>query len=343
MLARILENDKIVTSVDGVEALRAIRAGKQVWVDLERQSDEANVFLTDLGIHPLTIEDIWGPRTHPKIDDFPEYLYVIVHGVSAAHGDKLDLVEIDVLFGKTWLVTHDRHGLVTDDVGTELDHSPKMLGKGPAWLAHSVLDRAVDHYLPVIDQLDNEIDTLENDVLEKAGTPRGRTVLRRILEFKRMLQTLRRTSIHQREILLRLSRGEFEEIPAESLPFYRDVYDHFLRIQDIAEGYRDLVTSALDAFLSVQSNRMNEVMKTLTLFSVTMLPLSLIAGIYGMNFETMPELKWIGGYPTVLGVMALVAGSIMLWFRHKGWIGSRARDPLMVKRLKAKKRAETEP
>src|SRR5690606_38626998 len=132
-----------------------------------------------------------------------------------------------------------------------------MLAKGVPWLAHAILDRAVDRYLPVIDQLDAEIEQLEMDVLDKAGTPKGRRVLQRILGFKRTLQALRRMSAHQREILLRLSRGDFGEIPEDAIPFYRDVYDHFLRSGDITEGYRDLVTSALDAYLSVQSNRMN--------------------------------------------------------------------------------------
>ena len=328
MLAHILDKDQITTSTDGHEALAAIKAGKTVWVELERKTDEANALLAKLEIHPLTIEDIWDGRLHPKVDDFPNYLYVIIHGIGGARRRQLELVEVDILIGPTWVITHDDTGLVSDDVGTELDHSPRLLQKGPAWLAHAILDRAVDRYLPVIDQLDSEIDQLENDVIEKAGTPRGRRVLRRILEFKRMLQQLRRTSIHQREILLRLSRGEFEEIPLDALPFYRDVYDHFLRIQDIAESYRDLVTSSLDAYLSVQSNRMNEVMKTLTLMSTVMLPLTFIAGLYGMNFADMPELKWALGYPMALAIMAITAVSILLWFRHKGWIGKAARiDP----------------
>jgi magnesium transporter len=128
-------------------------------------------------------------------------------------------------------------------------------------------------------------------------------------------------SIHQREILLRVARGEFDEIPAETLPFFRDVYDHFLRINDIAEGYRDLVSSALDAYLSVQSNRMNEIMKTLTLMSTVMLPLTFIAGVYGMNFKHMPELEWVWGYPAALGLMVSVVVAIGLWFHHRGWIG----------------------
>lgn len=322
MLARILDGDKIVATTKLSEIRAAFEAKQRVWVDLERQSPDADVVLKDIAkLHPLTIEDVWGPRGQPKIDDFDEYLYVIIHGIGARKKDKLELVEIDVVIGDNWLITHDRDGLVTDDVGTELDHSPRIMAKGIPWLAHAVLDRAVDRYLPVISHLDIEIEQLEADVLAKAGTPRGKKVLARILAFKRTLQELRRMSIHQREILLRLSRGDFGEIPPDAIPFYRDVYDHFLRINDIAEGYRDLVASALDAYLSVQSNRMNEVMKTLTLMSTVMLPLTFIAGVYGMNFKNMPELSWFWGYPFALLLMASVATGILLWFRRRGWIG----------------------
>lgn len=350
MLARILEDGKIVATTNAPEIREALLGGKRMWIELERPSPEANALLTELQIHPLTIEDIWASGSQPKIDDFPNYLYVVLHGIGSARRKKLDLVEVDVLIGETWLITHDRVGLVADDVGTDLDHSPRLLGKGVAWLAHAILDRVVDRYLPVIGELDTEIDDLENDVLEKAGTSRGKRVLTRILAFKRTLQELRRMSIHQREILLRLSRGEYEEIPVEALPFFRDVYDHFLRVQDITEGYRDMVTSALDAYLSVQSNRMNEVIKTLTLMSTIMLPLTFIAGIYGMNFKTdkspwnMPELGWFYGYPFALGLMAVVAIAILLWFRRKGYVGGRdvreavTEDKVTKKPRKAKPR-----
>jgi magnesium transporter len=322
MQARILDGDKLRTTTNPTEIRAALAANQRIWIDLERQNPDADALLSEvLKLHPLTIEDIWADRSRPKIDDFDPYLYVIVHGIGAAKHDKLETVEIDVVIGPNWLVTHDPAGLVSDDIGTELDHSARPMIKGVAWLAHALLDRAVDRYMPVIDQLDSEIEQLENDVLDKAGTRRGRTVLLRILAFKRRLQELRRMSIHQREILLRLSRGEFDELPAESLPFYRDVYDHFLRINDIAEGYRDLVTSALDAYLSVQSNRMNEIMKTLTLMSTVMLPLTFIAGVYGMNFKHMPELEWVWGYAGALGLMLTVTTGILLWFRRRGWIG----------------------
>ncbi len=328
MLARILVGAKIEVSTELAEIRDAIAANHKVWIELERQTDEANELLAQvLKLHPLTIEDIWSPRTQPKIDDFDEYLYVIAHGVGGRDKEPVDLVEVDIVIGDNWLVTHDRDGVVADDIGTELDRAPKLLSKGIPWLAHAVLDRIVDRYLPVIDKLDTDIEELQDDVLEKAGTPAGKAVLGRILGFKRTLQALRRTGVHQREILLRLSRGEFDEIPPDALPFYRDVYDHFLRINDITEGYRDLVASALDAYLSVQSNRMNEIVKTLTLMSTVMLPLTFIAGVYGMNFNpaaspwNMPELEWFFGYPFALTLMALVATGIFLWFRRRGWMG----------------------
>src|SRR5262249_7820822 len=150
--------------------------------------------------------------------------------------------------------------------------------------------------------------------------PDGVRVLARIFALKRSLQALRRVSIREREILLRLGRGEFDVVPGEALPYFRDVYDHLVRIADLAESYRDLVTGPLDAYLSAQSNRMNEIMKTLTLISTVMLPLTFIAGIYGMNYENMPELKWRYGYPFALALMAGVALLIVVWFRRRRWV-----------------------
>ncbi|MDB4953825.1 MAG: Magnesium and cobalt transport protein CorA [Myxococcales bacterium] len=327
MYARILDHDKLRTTADYAEIKRAIDHKVPIWVELEAKTPETDDFLAnELKLHPLTIEDIWNDRTFPKLDDFDNYLYVIIHGVRTAKDSPLELVELDVVIGPHYVVTHDPSGIMAKDLCDELERSPRLLAKGPAWIAHAALDHAVDRYLPVVDQLDSEVESLEDEVLRKAGTPSGPPVLRRILKFKRMLQGLRRTSIHQREILLRLARGEFDEIPKEAVPFYRDVYDHFLRVNDLVDGYRDLVTSSLEAYLSVQSNRMNEIMKTLTLAATMILPITFIAGVYGMNFETMPELHWKYGYLYVIVLMAAVTGASALWFRRKGWIGNREND-----------------
>jgi len=325
MFARVLEGGRVKVITDYAEICDAVASGRPIWIELEKQCAEADELLVKkLGIHPLTIEDIWQTRSGPKLEDYHNYLYVIVHTVRAgARRGLIDSAELDVLIGKTFVITHDPAHVVTKDVSKDLERQPEMLEKGPAWLAHAILDHAVDRYLPIVDDLDAEIDKLELEALHRAGTPKGPPVLRRILRFKRTLQELRRMSIHQREILLRLARGEFEEIPKETVPFYRDVFDHFVRINDLLEGFRDLVTDALEAYLSVQANRLNEIMKTLTLMSTVMLPITFIAGVYGMNFKHMPEISWVFGYPFALGLMAVVAIGILLFFRRRGWLGQR--------------------
>jgi magnesium transporter len=326
MRAIVVEGDKLRTLADPAEIKAALIANTPIWVQLEKQCAEEDDILTNvLDIHELTIEDIWGMRTQPKLEDYRTYLYVIVHSIRGSKRGHFDIAELDLLIGKTFLITHDPSSIATDEIIAELKRDPALLTRGPAWLAYSLLDRAVDRYLPIVDELDTHLEDLINDALTRAGTRRGHSVMKRILRYKRTLQNLRRMSIHQREILLRISRGEFEEIPRDTVPFFRDVYDHFLRINDLIESYRDLVTSALEAYLSVQSNRMNEVMKTLTMISTIMLPLTFIAGIYGMNFEHMPELKWVLGYPFAMILMAVIATGILLWFRHKGWLGAESR------------------
>ena len=338
MKARILEGDHLRTTSSLADIRAAIAEKKVVWVDLEKQSDDANALLAALKIHSLTAEDIWNHRSQPKLEDYEDYLYVIVHGVRGTKKAGLDLTELDILIGPSFVLTYDPDGTITGEVASELERSPRQCHKGPAWIAHAILDHAVDRYLPVVDQIDKDISALEDEVLKRAGTRRGPPVLRRILRFKRTLLELRRMSIHQREILLRLARGEFDEIPPELAPFYRDVYDHFLRVNDLIESYRDLVTSALEAYLSVQSNRMNEVMKTLTLISTVMLPITFIAGVYGMNFDHMPELHWKYGYAWALGLMASVTLATLVMFRRRGWIGNK--QPELPEDKPAKKPAD---
>ena len=320
MRAYILEDGAVRETTKHDDVRAAFAAKQPMWVDLESQTADNDALLgATFGIHPLIVEDIWTDRSNPKLEGFQAYLYVCAHSVRR---DGHDLVpcELDLVVGAFWVITHDQHGIATPALKDEIVRSPRLLSRGPAWVAHAVLDGLVDGYLPIIDAFDDDIGALEDDVLAKAGTPDGRPLLERILGLKRALQGLRRVTVHQRELLLRLARGEFEVFPPEVLPYLRDVHDHFVRVGDLADSYRDLTTSALDAYLSVQSNRMNEVMKTLTLISTVMLPLTFIAGVYGMNFEHMPELKWDYGYAFALGLMGAIAVGSMIWFRHKRWV-----------------------
>jgi magnesium transporter len=321
--AYILEDGKLTKTSSYDAVVEAHEAGRGMWIDLEAKCDDCDRLLADVfKIHSLTVEDIWNEGSMPKIEDFPTYLYVRVHGLGKTVDiTELTLLEVDIVIGPNYVLTHDSTRCTVDVIHRELGRAgTRLLSRGPAWMAHAILDNLTDRYLPIIDDFDEAIETLELEVVEKAGTPEGRPLLQRIFDLKRSLQALRRISVHQREVLLRLSRGEFDEVPPEAMPFYRDIFDHFVRVTDLAESYRDLVTASLDAYLSVQANRMNEVMKTLTLISTIMLPLTFIAGVYGMNFELMPELKWKWGYPFAIGTMVLVAGLILIWFKRRKWL-----------------------
>jgi magnesium transporter len=304
--------------LDEVPALLA--AGEKVWIDVTAEDGVVTAFLTDvLKLHPLAVEDILQDRPSPKVEDYGDYLYIVAHGVvpDAKDPTSAETIEVDLVLSEQWLFTHHT-GVCSavDVVMAELLRNPKALERGPAFMAHAVLDHLVDGYLPVVDRVDDAIDELEHDVVEHPS----KEVLQRIFGMKRSLQRLRRVALHQREVLQRLARGEFEIIPEKALPFYRDVHDHFVRVADLADSYREMLSGALEAYLSTVSNRMNEVMKTLTIVATLMLPITFIAGLYGMNFQHMPELAWRGGYPFALGLMGLVTIGMLFWFRHKRWL-----------------------
>jgi magnesium transporter len=323
--ALILDGERVIKSSDFEEVAAAHASGRTFWLELDERTDDGTSFLErTLHIHPLAVEDVWNDVGLPKVEDFDDYVQIIIHGIREDDRESkdvpLELAELDILIGKSWIVTHahDEKVCAIAPVQAEILRSPRLLKKGPAWVAHAVMDRMVDAYMPLIDRFDVQIEGIEEQILE-SNVKGEREVIPKIIRIKRSLQMLRRTTIYQREILLRLARAEFDEIPRELVPFYRDVYDHFARVTELVDSYRELVTSLLEAQFSMQSNRMNEIMKRLTILSTIMLPLSVVAGIYGMNFKHMPELEWLYGYPFAIGLMVTITASILTWFRAKQW------------------------
>ena len=293
-----------------------------IWVDMEfpTEADE-QVLLNVFHFHPLTVEDCRENRHYPKVEEFPGYLYFIVHGVRAETSpDRFNTIELDGFLGPNYVITyhHDKFRSI-DNVKQLLRTSPMACQRGPAFLLHQVLDQVVDDYSPVLDDLDTRIDELEKDIFT-LNRPNN-VILSEIMDLKRSVLRLRRISGKQMDVLLRMSRGEFPEIPDDTRPFYRDIYDHLVRVTDLAESYRDLISGSLEAYLSVVSNRLNEIMKVLTIFSAVMLPLTFIAGVYGMNFDNMPELHTRYGYYAAWIIMLAVATGMLLFFWRRGWIG----------------------
>ncbi len=238
-----------------------------------------------------------------------------------ASPERFNTIEPDGFLGRNFVVTyhHDRFASV-DKVKQTVRSSPVTCQRGAVFLLHSIIDSIVDDYLPVMDDFDERINDLEDNIFT-LHRPNDR-ILEEILGLKRSVLRLRRISSKQLEVLYRMSHGQFQLISGPVLPFFRDIYDHLVRVTDLAESYRDLISGSLEAYLSVVSNRLNEIMKVLTIFSAVMLPLTFIAGVYGMNFENMPELHSRYGYYTVWGIMIFVAVGMLLLFWKRGWIGA---------------------
>lgn len=291
-----------------------------VWIDADEQNREMEEFLERrLGVHPLVIEDMFSERTTPKVEDYGEYLYVIVHGVrrDAEGPTELETVELDLLIGPNWILTHHSRPLRSiEEMTTDLERNPRLLERGPAYIAHGVIDRMTDHYLPVVDRFEEEIDAIEEKIVRD---PRPE-MLQQLFGMKRSLQRLRRISTYQRDLLQRLSRSEFSQIPQPALPFFRDLYDHFVRIADLADSYRELVTLSLEIYMSVLANRQNEVMKALALISTIMLPLNLLAAIYGMNFAHLPLAGTNAGFYAILALMLTLAAVLRWTFKRRRWL-----------------------
>ena len=314
---RIQEN---LTAADLPELLDD--ASAVIWVDMESPTEADERILLDVfHFHPLTVEDCRENRHYPKVEEFEGYLYFIVHGVTAdTSSERFNTIELDGFLGKNYVITyHHDHFRSIANVKQLLRTSPVACQRGTPFLLHQILDQVVDYYSPVLDDFDDRIDKLEDDIFNLRRP--NNMILSEIMELKRSVLRLRRISIKQMDILHRMARGEFPLIPDDMRPFYRDVYDHLVRVVDLSESYRDLISGSLEAYLSVVSNRLNEIMKVLTIFSAIMLPLTFIAGVYGMNFDNMPELHSRYGYFAVIAIMILVAIGMLLFFKRRGWIG----------------------
>lgn len=292
-----------------------------LWVDLAPEDDALPVLQDAFHFHPLAIEDATNNRTEtPKVDDYTDYLFIVAQSVVYGGGadDRLDITEVDLFLGRNYVVTiRKRHVLAVDELFKRACDNHHMLMRGADFLAHTILDSLVDLILPAVEDMDEHIDALEQRILDKPD----KKLLPEVLLLKRNTLRLRRSILPQRDMVNRLSRGEFGGlISSEALIFYRDVYDHIVRVEEMLEGLRDLADSALSSYLSATNNRMNEVMKAMSVVAVIFLPLTLIASIYGTNLDLSPfGLHSDQGFLIMLGSMFLVSGVNIYLFKRRGW------------------------
>jgi magnesium transporter len=253
----------------------------------------------------------------PKIDDFDDYLFIILHGINyRTDSEVVETTELALFLGKNCVVTG--HDVPLKSISSVLDRIPedeRLMRRGADFLAYDLINGLVDNIMPAIEEMDDKSDQLETEALHE---PRRETLMS-IMQLKRSILALTRVMLPQREIMNGLSRGEYALISERAQVYYRNVYDHLVRIEMLTLGLRDLAEGVLSTHLSSVSNRMNEVMKILTLTATIFIPLTFITGIYGMNFARMPELEWRYGYIVVLTVMAAIGISLVVYFRKRKW------------------------
>jgi magnesium transporter len=271
-------------------------------------------------LHPLVLEDILNTEQRPKIEDFDDYIFIVLKMLCYDENqNQINSEQISIILGSNFVLSfQERVGDIFDPLRERIRNSKGRVRKmGPDYLAYCLLDAIVDNYFVVLEKLGEKIEGMEEELVTNP-TPE---TLQTIHNLKREMIFLRKSVWPLREVVSRLERGESELIKDSTGIYLRDVYDHTIQVIDTVETYRDMLSGMLDIYLSSISNRMNQVMKVLTIIATIFIPLTFVAGIYGMNFEFMPELKWHWVYPWAFWLVMLgVAGVMLVYFRRKKWL-----------------------
>jgi magnesium transporter len=271
------------------------------------------------GIHSLIMEDILHTGQRPKAEDLGDYLFIVLKMIyNDEDEDEIMGEQVSLILGKNYVISfQERGGDIFNPIRNRIRNGKGRIRKaGADYLAYALIDAIVDQYFLVLEKFGEKIESLEGELVTN---PTPETV-QLIHKLKRDLIFLRRSVWPLREVISVLERGESPLITKPTGIYLRDVYDHTIQVIDTIETFRDMVSGMLDIYLSSVSNRMNEVMKVLTIIATIFIPLTFIAGIYGMNFKFMPELEWHWGYPTALIVMLVVVGFMVMYFRRKRWL-----------------------
>jgi magnesium transporter len=309
-------------AIEDIKQLREyVNAPGVTWVDVQGLGDESTLrAVAELfHIHPLALEDVVHTHQRPKTENYPNHQFVVLRMPNVDAEGKLDLEQMSIFLAKKHVLTvQERY---EDDFGPVRDRIRRGGGpiraNGADYLAYALIDRIVDGFYPVLEQIGERIEVMEIEVLEGGDT----SVISRINELKKELLSLRRALWPLRDAVSTLIRDPNPYVGDSVRIFLRDVWDHCAQLVDSIETYRDLASGLMNTYLSIVSNRTNEVMKVLTIMASIFIPLTFLAGVYGMNFEFMPELHWRWGYPVLLVVMGVVGVGLLGYFRNKGWLG----------------------
>ena len=296
-----------------------------LWVDFTDEPVSSCLpILQGFGFHPLAIDDALQETHVPKLDDWGDYLYIVLNYMVVENGGEYwetTVDELDIFLGQNYIITHHDHAVpAIEETWGACDRDPRALHDGADHLLYKIADNLVAGYMPSVEKIDAAIDEIEDQVFDK---PTSRT-LERLFSLKRVLLAMRRILLPQREVLNKLARDDYRVIDPRDRIFFRDIYDHLVRLHDLNESLRDLVGGALDTYLSVVNNRMNDIMKTLTIITTLVMPITFITGFFGMNFfEPMANLTgWTTRliFALVMFVILLFPFGMYLWMRRRTWV-----------------------
>jgi magnesium transporter len=314
------------TDIPPEEFPRLIRDKRGLlWVDFVSEPPEiALPILQSFKFHHLAIDDALQETHAPKIDDWGDYLYIVLnymHLLKDTDPWDTEIDELDIFLGRNYVITHHDNPVTSiDETWDMCQRDPRYAKDGPDHLLYKIIDATVMNYMPIIEKIDEEIDLIEDQVFDR---PSSQT-LARLFTLKRVLLAMRRILLPQREVLNKMARDDFQVIDQKDRIFYRDIYDHLVRLHDVNESLRDLVGGAMDTYLSVVNNRLNDVMKTLTLITTLFMPISFITGFFGMNFfEPVAGLVgWTSRqiFTLILGIIVGLPIVMYTWMRRRTWV-----------------------
>ena len=288
------------------------------WINIDgiHEVDVVEKLGKHFDLHPLSLEDILDTNQRPKFEDFEKYLFIVLKMLS--YGDEIEEEQVSLVLGENFVISfQERVGDVFEPIRDRIRNSKGRIRKsGADYLCYSLMDAVVDNYFSILERIGDKIESMEEKLI---SAPTQKT-LQQIHKLKREMIILRKSIWPLRELINGLQRNESSLIGETTGIYLRDTYDHTIQVIDTVESLRDVVSGMLDIYLSSISNSMNAVMKVLTIIATIFIPLTFIAGIYGMNFRYMPELEWRWAYPLVLVVMGIVAIGMLIYFRKKKWL-----------------------
>lgn len=317
-------HDGHVAAVERAGLDDALRAPGYVWIDLTEPSADEVSILDDpeVALDPMIVEDFVQDRHLPKVEAVGDWLSLTVHGIRVEQASvEIDTIELDVAMREGLLITYHAEKVTSvHAVADRIDTRGAPTYDRPVLLLHLLLDVMNDVFVPFVDLMERRLDVIEEDIL----TEPTEDTRREIYALQRDVIQLRRVVVPQAEALRRLGRDRPILVTADDQALFRDIYDHLYRMAELSESYRQLLDSAMQSYRSSLDDDLNEMLTTLTIVSALLLPISVVAGIYGTNFDYIPELSLRYGYFGMWGVFVLIVTGMLLWFRRRGWVGKRA-------------------